>query len=72
MAEETFEKKDGGDQMRWGSFEFRDLVPGRYEATVTFQSVIRQRVQAGTKKVDESRNIWLGTVSSQPVKFDLL
>ncbi len=71
VAEGTFERQDGRYRMMWGTFDFRDLEPGRYSATVKFESVIRRRVQAGTKKVDEPKNIWLGTVSSQPVTFEL-
>ena len=64
MAEGTLVKKEGGYGMRWGTFEFRDLAPGRYTATVRFQSVAWHRV-------DRPKNIWLGTVSSQPVSFAL-
>jgi hypothetical protein len=64
-----FDAEVQNGELRWGPYQYKKLAPGTYTAKAVFHSAVDSYQDGGSTK--KKAGVWLGTVTSAPVTFQV-
>lgn len=59
------------NMVTWGPYQFKNVDAGKYRARISWTSVIDTFIDEETAEVHKMPHVWLGTVDSKEIVFDI-